>query len=536
MTNDALHLSSLKKSFLKVPKVFLIILAIIVVLLLSLVIASFFIDEPLRRYTEAEANRQLKGYTVRIRALDFNPLSLSITLKNMTVTQQKHPDPPVGTFNRIHAGVHWRSILSGMFVGDMEIDHPILHVNLAQLREEQKQPEAVRKKKWQDTIQALHPLKVNELVIRDADVTYVDQDLKRPLHVTQLNVRVSNIHNRPSEKKQFPSPFHIDASIFKTGRAEIDGRANFLADPAPVGETAVSFEGVDLSYLKPILARSNVNLDGGILSVRGQAKSTQEEKVAHVAELKIHKLRVDYVQAESAATKTKKEPAAEKAKGLQKPGVLLRIDRLALTDSEMGLINKGADPDYRIFIANTDVALTNLSNKFMQGPAKLNLSGKFMGSGTTKATATFRPEKNGPDFDMNLAIAGTELTSMNDLLRAYGNFDVVAGEFSFYSELQLKNNHVEGYVKPLFKDLNVYDRRQDKEKSLFRKMYEGLVGGVAGLFENEPQAMATRTDISGPVENPQVGTWQAVINLFRNAFIKAILPGFEEEVRRTGKK
>ena len=203
----------------------------------------------------------------------------------------------------------------------------------------------------------------------------------------------------------------------------------------------------------------------------------------------------------------------------------------------MGLINKSASPDYRIYLSDMDLVLTNLSNKFTHGPAKLNMSGKFMGSGTTKATATFRPEKTGPDFDLNLSIYGTELKSMNNLLRSYGNFDVVAGKFSFYSELRIKDNRVDGYVKPLFRDLDVYDRRQDKEKSLFRKMYEGLIGGIAGLFENEPQeSVATTTDISGPVENPQMSTWQTLINLFRNAFIKAILPGFENAVRDGGSK
>ena len=54
---------------------------------------------------------------------------------------------------------------------------------------------------------------------------------------------------------------------------------------------------------------------------------------------------------------------------------------------------------------------------------------------------------------------------MNDLLRAYGNFDVTAGFFSFYTELHVKDNAISGYVKPLFRDMKVYDKRKDKEKS-----------------------------------------------------------------------
>ena len=61
------------------------------------------------------------------------------------------------------------------------------------------------------------------------------------------------------------------------------------------------------------------------------------------------------------------------------------------------------------------------------------------------------------------------MRAMNNLLRAYGNFDVTAGLFSLYSELSVKNGRVEGYIKPLFKDMKVYDARQDHEKSLFHQ-------------------------------------------------------------------
>jgi hypothetical protein len=147
------------------------------------------------------------------------------------------------------------------------------------------------------------------------------------------------------------------------------------------------------------------------------------------------------------------------------------------------------------------------------------------------ATASFRPEKEGPDFDLNIKIEGTDLKSMNNLLRGYGTFDVHAGSFSLYSEIRVKNDQIDGYVKPLFKNLDVYDRRQDKEKDLFSKMYEGLVGGMMGLLKNEPrEEVATLADLSGEVENPEASTWQIIIKLVENAFLKAILPGFEREV------
>jgi len=132
---------------------------------------------------------------------------------------------------------------------------------------------------------------------------------------------------------------------------------------------------------------------------------------------------------------------------------------------------------------------------------------------------------------LNVAIENTDMTKINDLLRAYANIDVVSGIFSLYAEIKVRQGKIDGYIKPLFKDLKVYDRRQDKDKTLFRKTYEALIGGLAGLLKNTPrEEVATKVPLSGDVEAPQTGTWETIVRLIQNAFFKAILPGFEKEI------
>jgi len=145
-------------------------------------------------------------------------------------------------------------------------------------------------------------------------------------------------------------------------------------------------------------------------------------------------------------------------------------------------------------------------------------------------SGTFRPEKPRPDFDLEVKIIKTKVQSMNNILRAYGKIDTVDGLFAFFSELSVKNNRIDGYVKPLLKDVEVYDPKQDKDKAVTRRLYEAVVGGVLGALENVPRKeVATQTDVSGPVENPKADTWQVVGNLIQNAFFKAILPGFGKD-------
>jgi hypothetical protein len=125
---------------------------------------------------------------------------------------------------------------------------------------------------------------------------------------------------------------------------------------------------------------------------------------------------------------------------------------------------------------------------------------------------------------------------LNDLLRAYGRFDASAGRFYFYSELSAKDGAITGYVKPLFKDLKIYSSEQEEGKPPLRKMYEGVVAGVAKLLKNHPRdQVATKAEISGRTDNPNVSTVDVVTRLVQNAFFKAILPGFDLEAARAAR-
>ena len=509
-------------------------------LALILYIASYFIDEPLRRMTEKKVNQSLKGYSVRIPKLHLQLIGLSLTLKGVTVRQQAHPEPRVAYFPYLKASVHWRAILSGKLVAELKVDEPKFHINLKQLRAEAVSEVKLKDRGWQQAVEAIYPLKMNLVQINDASITYIDQDPKRPLVLSHLNLRANNIRNIHLPDKVYPSEFHLDTKIFGTGYGAIDGRANFLAEPVPAVKAAIKLEKIPLDHFKPVAARFNVTLDQGVLGAHGNVEYAPKVQVAHLEELIISGLKADYLHSEkTAALEERRAEKVEKtAKELaNKPELLLTADKIKLTGSDLGMINDVAGKRYRVFLSDADFELRNFSNQFSRGPAKATLQGKFMGSGVTRMNGEFRPEKKGPDLDLYLKIDNTQLKSMNDVLRAYGKFDVVAGTFSLVTELHVKDNMVNGYIKPFFKDMQVYDRRQDKEKGMFRKMYEMLVGGVAKLLENKPRdQVATKADITGPLEQPQTSTWQVVVQLLRNAFFRAILPTFEREVSGAGKR
>ena len=121
---------------------------------------------------------------------------------------------------------------------------------------------------------------------------------------------------------------------------------------------------------------------------------------------------------------------------------------------------------------------------------------------------------------------------MNDLFRAHGKFDVFKGTFSLYSEVGVKDGFISGYVKPLFTDVEVYDSRQDAEKGVLKKIYEGAVDVVAKILENKRDDVATEVRLSGPVDGKNSSTLQVIAKLIENGFFNAILPGFDRQIPR----
>jgi Domain of Unknown Function (DUF748) len=506
---------------------------ILAVILLVIFVLAYLIDEPLRRKVEREMNARLKGYTVRIEELDFHPIGLSLDLEKLWIYQTPQPDPPIAYVPNLHASVHWKALLSGRLVGDFQIHDPQIHFDLRQFVQEAKDPTPMKDKGWQDALQAAYPLKIDRFAIRNGDLTYVDKGPFKPLHVTKLNFTTENIRNVQSERGVYPSPVYLEGIVFDKGSVKLKGHADFLAKPHIALKGDLELDQITLDYFKPIAERYQLSVRTGSLSTRGSIEYAPDVQKILISNLSLTGLDADYLHQETQTSPTEKvtkEAGKVARETANEPTLEVKVESFT-GDGRIGFVNQAAKPPYKVFLAGTKLQLENLSNRFKDGAARARVTGRFMGSGATKVQATFRPESKGPDLDLVLSIENTDMRAMNDLLRAYGNFDVVAGNFSMYSEIKIRQGKIDGYVKPLFSDMKVYDRRQDAEKSLFRKLYEGLVGGISGLLQNWPRSeVATRVPISGDVEAPQTGTWETIVRLIQNAFFKAILPGFEQEV------
>jgi hypothetical protein len=517
---------------LRIRRRWLFLLGGLVLLTVLVYGTARFADEPLRRYMEAEVNRRLTGYTVQIAALRVHPWTASVELRDATIAQDANPDPPVAQVARLVTRIDWRALLHRRVVADISFERPTVYLNLKQVRTEASEKTALKDRGWQQALEALaFDLKINRLRVVDGDITYVDQGPFKPLHVSRVNLGAENIRNIASKEQVYPSPILLEAVVFDVGAVWLDGRADFLAEPHVGVQAALRLDQVALDYFKPITNRYNLAVRNGSLSLAGTVEYAPKITRLILERVLVHGVALEYLHLPhtAEAEKARAQQTAEAAKQATTTSTELRIERLEVVKSTFGFMNQAAKPAYRLQLTDTNLTLEHLGNQGRDGPAVARLTGQLMGRGETRLTVSLQPQAGSADMDVTAQIEDADLVRLKDLVRAYGGFEIRAGEFSVYSELQMKGGAIEGYVKPLFRGVEIgTDGEAVAEKGLRQRLYEGLVGIGAKVLKNRLRGeVATVVPISGRVDRPEVARWETVGRLLQNAFLRPITPGYE---------
>jgi hypothetical protein len=499
---------------------------------------SYLVDPYLRVRMENAMNANLHQYHTTLGHAHLQFLDGALTLSNLVVHQDAHPNPPVADIPALKVSLDWDDLFSGDLVAEVLITRPSVHIDLPQLHEQAAGKVALKKVGWQDALQAIYPFKINRLRVVDGDVVYVDHDSRRPLRVTALELTAMDIRNVHAVADPYPSPIHATMVAFGTGAISLDGRANFLASPFAAVKAAYSIRKVPLAQFAPEIQRANVTLTGGMLASDGKFEYGPKVKRARVKYAFLDGVDIEYTHAPqtAAAEQRRLEAVKQGAKKLaEAPGVELAVDEFDIGRGTLAYADKVKTPNYRIFVTDLNLKATGLSNRPAPAPAHFDLRGKLMNSGATTMSGDFRQVKSGPDFDLGVRAENVNLVSLNDVLRAYENVDVASGTMSLYSQMGVHEGEIHGYVKPIFTNLSVYSWKNDRREPLTHQAYELLLGAAAHLFKNSSTGqVATEVQLSGKIDQPNVSTWQAIAALVRNAFVQAIVPGFDQQMRASG--
>jgi hypothetical protein len=234
-----------------------------------------------------------------------------------------------------------------------------------------------------------------------------------------------------------------------------------------------------------------------------------------------------------------KEPSKEHWTETLQDLMPLTINRLEITNGKFTYLDRSSSPDIDLHIDSMRLTALNLANvedsSSTKLPSTVSLSGTSIGQGHLKVDMKVNVLKEIPDFDMNMQLTSVNLTSLNNFIKAQGKFDVERGNLDIYSELELMDGELNGYVKPFIENIKVLDWKNDNEKEeggILNAAKEAVIGLFSKVVENpEREQIATTVPIQGNVNNPKTNGWATFLGILKNAFIEALNRGIEGSVK-----
>lgn len=211
----------------------------------------------------------------------------------------------------------------------------------------------------------------------------------------------------------------------------------------------------------------------------------------------------------------------------------LKINKFEIINGKVTYNDFTTTPEVNIYLNNLHLIATNLNNasdSTTKLPSTLKVTAVSIGKGSLKVDAKLNILKQIPDFDTNISFTSVSLPSLNEFTKAYGKFDFEKGSLSLFSEIAMAEGNIDGYVKPILKDVKISDLGE-KNESLFKKVWEGLLEVTEEVLQNQKKdQFATKTPIKGSIEDVKAAFFPTVLNVLKNAFIEAFSTTVDKEI------
>jgi hypothetical protein len=173
--------------------------------------------------------------------------------------------------------------------------------------------------------------------------------------------------------------------------------------------------------------------------------------------------------------------------------------------------------------------LTNIKNQSAPMMATVDAKGMAMDQADFEFHMKLDPSSYRPDFQMAVRLLGLDVTTLNDLSHTYGGFDFKSGFLDLVVEAQASEGQIQGYVKPLFRNLRIFNLGQDVkyDANALQFFWQAILGVTTGVLKNGPRdQFGTYIPFTGDTTAPKTDLLATIGNVLRNAFIRAYLPRF----------
>ncbi|PWH86797.1 DUF748 domain-containing protein [Brumimicrobium oceani] len=209
----------------------------------------------------------------------------------------------------------------------------------------------------------------------------------------------------------------------------------------------------------------------------------------------------------------------------------LKINRFVINKGQIEFENMVSEPPVNLKLTEIQLAVENLTNSTDEEkalPSHLKLTSKVLNNGNLHVEGDLNILKDLPDMDLNIDIKKVDLLELNAFTMAYANFDFERGEFALASEFAMLDGEAKGYVKPILNEVKVLNFKDDTP--VLNGFWQAFVGLTFNITKNlKKDRTGTKIPISGKIDDPNIEIGATIVNIFRNAFIKA----YEAEVDNT---
>jgi hypothetical protein len=209
-----------------------------------------------------------------------------------------------------------------------------------------------------------------------------------------------------------------------------------------------------------------------------------------------------------------------------------KINRALVRNGSIHFRAYHRDPPVDVYLSQLEASVENLTNiRDETAPLITTVTAKALAMDHARLEYQMKldPFSYYPSFDLAVRLLGLDVTKTNPLAQSYGAINFEHGSFDLVVEMKSREGRVEGYVKPLFRQLKIFDLGKDiKKDNPLEFFWEAVVGVTTELLKNRPRdQLATLIPFTADLTGTHTDVLATVGNILRNAFIRAYLPRFE---------
>jgi hypothetical protein len=206
--------------------------------------------------------------------------------------------------------VSWRALLHLRLLGDLTIQRPHLRIDLAQLQEQAKSDVKLKDRGWQGAIEAIYPLKLEDVKIHDGSVLYASANPDAlPLAPDQTGIRGARPAQRPVHEGDLPLSRPHGGAPVRDRNGLVRRCSRFPGEPECGDRRRIRIDRVPLDRLGSIAKVVQLKMKGGILSAHGSVESNSRSETVLLQDVLLENWDADYVT--SPATKLAEKKHAE---------------------------------------------------------------------------------------------------------------------------------------------------------------------------------------------------------------------------------